>query len=225
MRVVLMQMVLVAAILVPGVVIAGQEGRTEPLPDMNAIAKALGVACGHCHVPGDFKSDANPRKATARAMLVMTREINATVAAATGKAAGESVSVQCATCHRGQAVPRSLTDTLLATIGQKGDEAAAEQYRSLRRQFYGRDTFDFSEQELLAFGLRLAEARPDAALALLAVHVELNPQSSNAYVVISRAYVRKRDIPAAIAALRKAIEIEPANGLAQGYLYQFESRR
>ena len=57
------------------------------------------------------------------------------------------------------------------------------------------------------------------------MHLEFNPQSSNTYVVMSRAHVRKRDTPAAIKALEKAIEIEPNNGLAQGYLYQLEPRR
>ena len=231
MRTVVMWMVVAAWTAGAGVAAAGQtperqapEG-TAPLPDMNAIAKALGVSCGHCHVARDFTSDANPKKVIARQMLTMTREINARVAAATGKATGTSVAVQCATCHRGQPVPRSLSDTLVATLGEKGDAAAAEQYRGLRTQFYGRDTFDFSEQEFLALGQRLAEVRPDAALALLAVHLEFNPQSSNTYVVMSRAHVRKRDTPAAIAALKKAIEVEPNNGLAQGYLYQLEPRR
>ncbi|MFN0069272.1 MAG: c-type cytochrome, partial [Limisphaerales bacterium] len=126
---------------------------------MNAIAKALGVTCGHCHVARDFTSDANPKKGVARQMLAMTREINARVEAATGKPTGKPVAVQCATCHRGQPVPRSLSDTLVATLGEKGDQAAADQYRGLRTQFYGRDTFDFSEQEVLALGPRLAEVR------------------------------------------------------------------
>lgn len=227
MRAVVMGMAVAAWMTGSGVAAAGQApaGRTEPLPDMNAIARALGVACSHCHVAGDFKSDGNPKKGIARQMLAMTREINARVEAATGKPTGKSVAVQCATCHRGQPVPRSLNETLLATIGEKGDQAAADQYRALRTQFYGRDTFDFSEQEFLSLGLRLADVRPDAALALLAVHVEFNPRSSNAYVAMSRAYVRKRDTPAAIKTLEKAIEIEPGNGLAQGYLYQLDPRR
>ena len=226
MRRVVMWMVVAVWTAGGGAAAVGQaQPRTEPLPDMNAIARALGVTCAHCHVARDFTSDANPKKGVARQMLAMTREINARVEAATGKPTGTSVAVQCATCHRGQPVPRSLSDTLVATLGEKGDQAAADQYRGLRTQFYGRDTFDFSEQELLALGQRLAEVRPDAALALLAVHLEFNPQSSNTYVVMSRAHVRRRDTPAAIAALKKAIEIEPNNGLAQGYLYQLEPRR
>ncbi len=208
-----------------GTALAQQTARTEPLPDMNAIAKALGVTCSHCHVQGDFRSDANPRKGIARQMLVMTREINARVAEAAGKAPAGSVAVQCATCHRGQPVPRSLTETLLATIGAEGNAAAAERYRDLRRRYYGRDTFDFSEQEFLSFCFRLAEGRPDAAIPILNVHLEFAPRSADAYVALSRAYVMKRDRPAAIAALKRALEIEPAHGLAQGYLAQLDTGR
>ncbi|MGE0392982.1 MAG: c-type cytochrome [Vicinamibacterales bacterium] len=199
--------------------------RTGPLPDMNAIAKALGVSCSHCHVQGDFASDANPKKGVARQMLAMTRDINARVAAAAGKPATAAVAVQCATCHRGQPVPRSLTETLIAAIGADGNAAGAERYRDLRTRYYGRDTFDFSEQEFLSFCFRLAESRPDAAIPILNVHLEFTPRSADAYVALSRAYVVKRDRPSAIAALKKALEIEPAHGLAQGYLAQLDTGR
>jgi tetratricopeptide (TPR) repeat protein len=199
--------------------------RTEPLPDMAAIAKALGVTCSHCHVAGDFRSDANPKKGIARQMLAMTRDINARVTEATGKAAPAAVAVQCVTCHRGQAVPRSLTETLIAAIGSEGNGAAAERYRDLRKRFYGRDTFDFGEQEFLAFCFRLAEGRPDAAIPLLQAHLEFNPNAADAHIALSRAYVMKRDKPAAIAALKKALEISPGHGLALGYLAQLEPAR
>lgn len=123
---------------------------------------------------------------------------------ATGKPAGRSVAVQCATCHRGQPVPRSLGDTLVATLSEKGDAAMAEQYPGLRTQFYGRDTCDVSEQEFLARGQRLAEVRPDAALALLAVHLEFNPQSSNTDVVMSRAH---EPVPGVVTAAQQVVDL------------------
>ena len=122
MRRVVMWMVVAVWTAGVGAAAPGQaQERIEPLADMNAIAKALGVTCAHCHEARDFKSDANPKKGVARQMLAMTREINARVEAATGKPTGKSVAVQCATCHRGQPVPRSLSDTLVATLGEKGD--------------------------------------------------------------------------------------------------------
>ena len=43
---------------------------------MRAFTAALGVQCVFCHVQGDFASDDNPKKETARMMLTMAREIN-----------------------------------------------------------------------------------------------------------------------------------------------------
>lgn len=212
------------AVSLAAVVAAAQPGppAAVPLPDMSVIAKALGVSCTHCHVPGDFRSEANPKKGIARQMLAMTKEINVRIATATGTARPPAAAVQCVTCHRGQPVPRSLADTLLAAIGSGGNEAAAQRYRELRTEFYGRDTFDFSEQAFLSFAFHLAESRPDAAIPLLNVHLELAPRSADAYIALSRAYVMKRDRPSAIRALKQALEIAPGHGLAQGYLSQLE---
>src|SRR5437660_459438 len=46
-------------------------------PTMQAFAAALGVQCAYCHVQGNFASDDNPKKETARMMITMAREINA----------------------------------------------------------------------------------------------------------------------------------------------------
>jgi tetratricopeptide (TPR) repeat protein len=197
----------------------------DPLLDMQSIARALGVSCSHCHVQGDFKSDANPKKVVARQMIAMTRELNATIQTATGKTAAQAAKMHCVNCHRGMTVPRTLNETLSATIAEKGAEAAVEQYRELRKKFYAKDTYDFSENELLAFLGRVADARPDAAIPLLQAHLEFNPKSATSYIVLSRAYQRKRDNPTAIEMLKKALEIEPENGLAQGYLYQLQPRQ
>ena len=49
----------------------GEELRTI----MQAYNKALGAQnCQFCHVQGDFASDDNPKKVTARMMVSMTRE-------------------------------------------------------------------------------------------------------------------------------------------------------
>src|SRR5208337_2678611 len=44
---------------------------------MRNFTVALGQKCTFCHVQGDFASDDNPKKETARMMLTMAREINA----------------------------------------------------------------------------------------------------------------------------------------------------
>ena len=67
---------------------------------MRAFTAALGVQCTFCHVQGDFASDDNPKKETARMMLTMAREINSKFPD------GATVRhVSCYTCHRGAQMP------------------------------------------------------------------------------------------------------------------------
>jgi hypothetical protein len=79
---------------------------------MRSINAALGVQCGYCHVfvaPGDptndFASDSKTTKLVARVMMQMTSEINAKLAANIKKPADQITRVECATCHRGAAIP------------------------------------------------------------------------------------------------------------------------
>ena len=76
------------------------ETREQVIMTMRAFTAALGVQCVFCHVQGDFASDDNPKKGTARMMLTMAREIN-------GKFPdGATVRhVSCYTCHRGATTP------------------------------------------------------------------------------------------------------------------------
>jgi photosynthetic reaction center cytochrome c subunit len=79
---------------------------------MRNINAALGVQCGYCHVfvaPGDptndFASDSKTTKLVARVMMQMTTEINTKLAANIKKPADQITRVECATCHRGAAIP------------------------------------------------------------------------------------------------------------------------
>jgi len=79
---------------------------------MRAFNAAMGVECGHCHIwskPGDpsndMAADTKTPKLVARAMMVMTGEINAKLAASITKPADQIARVECATCHRGAAIP------------------------------------------------------------------------------------------------------------------------
>ena len=79
---------------------------------MRAFNAALGVNCNHCHVwtkPGDpgndMAADTKIEKTVAREMMRMTNDINTRLAAAIKKPADQIAKVECATCHRGAAVP------------------------------------------------------------------------------------------------------------------------
>ena len=75
---------------------------------MNHMVQALGVSCGTCHTRGNFASDDNPKKITARRMLEMTKAINNQFFPDHKPKPGESVlgRVTCYTCHQGQATPK-----------------------------------------------------------------------------------------------------------------------
>jgi len=77
--------------------------------EMQLMNQALGVSCGHCHVRGNFASDDNPRKATARKMLEMTRSVNQQFFAGFSPRVGESRlgKVTCFTCHQGEERPKA----------------------------------------------------------------------------------------------------------------------
>lgn len=201
-----------------------QGGRREPLPNMNAIAEALGVQCEYCHQqPAPAQG---PRRIEiAKQMIAMTRDLNEKVQTATAKAAGVAVKVDCVTCHRGVAVPRALGDVLWETTQKQGVDAALAQYRDLRTRYFGKQAYDFGEQTLLLLSQRVANARPDDAIAFAKLNIEFNPQSSQSYQALAFAYTRKIDDEGAIAALEKAVEIDPNNAVARGQLEQLKSYR
>jgi hypothetical protein len=78
-------------------ILTGESGE-QVIMTMRAFRTALGVQCTFCHVQGDFASDDNPKKETARMMLTMAREINA-------KFPDGKRHVTCYTCHRGMTEP------------------------------------------------------------------------------------------------------------------------
>jgi hypothetical protein len=75
--------------------------------EMRHFAQALGINCGGCHVPRNFVREDNPRKAVARRMIEMTRDLNAKFFPGFVPADGESSlgRVTCYTCHQGTTQP------------------------------------------------------------------------------------------------------------------------
>ena len=93
--------------------------RAQVVMVMQNINKALGVQCTYCHVeragaapgangqvPIDPPKDDKETKKKARVMMKMVGQINMTLAAEMGKPADQIARVQCATCHRGNAIPK-----------------------------------------------------------------------------------------------------------------------
>jgi tetratricopeptide (TPR) repeat protein len=193
--------------------------------NMNEVAQALGVRCEYCHSAPRGSGQPEPKKDIALAMMAMTRDLNAKVQEATGKPANETARVECVTCHRGVAIPQPLSAIILRTVTEKGGAAAVEQYRDLRKQFYSRTTYDFSEEALLAMVQRVVQGRPDDAIALLRMNLEFNPQSAKTYALIGFAYTRKVDDASAITNLQKSLELDPTNAMVRGQLEQLQEYR
>ena len=190
--------------------------------NMQSIAQALGVSCDYCHSAARGSGAPEPKKDIARQMIAMTRELNARVQQATGNS---SAKVECVTCHHGVPIPRQLSDILADTLRFKGTDAAVAQYRELRERYYGRQAYDFSEETLANLADRLVTGRPDDAIALMKLNLEYYPKSARTYATIGYAYTRKFDDESAIVYYKKALEIEPNNGVIQGRLASILSLR
>jgi hypothetical protein len=68
-------------------------------------AKSLGVSCSHCHVVGEWASEAKPQKQIARDMAAMAATINSQLLPAIQHLRGPEPVVNCTTCHRGSIKP------------------------------------------------------------------------------------------------------------------------
>jgi len=214
---------LAISVVTAAVPVLAQAPPVDRVSQMQSIAQSLGVQCSYCHSAPRGSGEPEPKKEIARAMMAMTDEINARLRAATGKAAGEVTDIQCAYCHRGVPLPRPIADIVWQTTRDKGVTAAIEQYRDLRQRFFGRSTYDFGEDALLAVSQQLANARADDAIALTKLNLEFYPQSVRTYVALAYAQTRKLDDESAMASLEKALEIQPENSDVKGRLAQLKS--
>jgi tetratricopeptide (TPR) repeat protein len=228
------RIVFALVVLIPAAARAQQSPNN--LATMAAIAAGLGVKCDFCHAgqgrgmrqpnqPNPTPSAGPSHMEIARQMMAMTADLNAKIQAITGKAPDAATRVSCVTCHRGVAIPGQLSDILTATDRAEGSAAAIEQYRMLRQQYYGRQSYDFGEETLVTVGTALANSNPEDAVALLNLNLEFFPRSVSTYAQIAYAYTRAIDDDKAIAALEKALEIDPDNGIIKGRLAQLKGYR
>ncbi len=197
--------------------------RTTPVPQvismMRGFTFALGVRCTYCHVGEegrpldsyDFASDDRRNKLVAREMLRMVQTINEQTMANLPERPTPGVQVRCATCHRGVTRPFPLTDLLVQAVGAGGADSAVRAYRALRREYYGRDAYDFDERTLNDAAATLVSAgrRFDAALALLALNEEFNPGRASVMFTRGEVFRVRGDTAAAVAAYRSALERDP----------------
>lgn len=196
---------------------------------MRGFAGALGVRCQYCHVGAeapdlegaDFASDAKHDKKVAREMMKMVGAINSRyLPPIAGK---NPIKVECFTCHRGVSKPRTLERALDEAAAEKGIEGAVARYRELRKQYYGRASYDFGPRTLLAMAERRLEGKPAEAAALLDLGLEFHPDLSDAHVLRGDAHRALGEADKARAAYEKALALEPQNPQARRRLDEMKA--
>ncbi len=188
----------------------------EQLMDvMRSFSMSLGLRCIACHeikTPGDYStidwaSDKEPMKDVARGMMKMTGEINRNLLpAATGE---HDFQVRCITCHRGVKKPLTLDQVMLHAVEKDGADAAAQEYRNLREEYYGSGSYDFRAGTLNHVAETLAQKKndPQAARLMAQLNLEMNPDDPTALLLLAQldlADGRKDDARANIEKVLKA---------------------
>lgn len=217
--------------------------RAQVIQTMNAFNSSLGIQCDYCHVPGgpdgrlDFASDAKRTKVVARQMILLRDSINVILPVVVGKPAGAGptagagspeapMRVLCSTCHRGLPIPKQIADVLTdAEAGGGGVKAGLAKFKELRAQFFGGQSYDFSENGLVSIAQRaITGKRPDDAMAYLQANLEYYPKSARTYQVMAQARNAKGDKTGAIRDLEKAAELDPKSVPIRNELRQLKGQ-
>jgi tetratricopeptide (TPR) repeat protein len=188
-------------------------------PVMTGFTRALGVRCSYCHKGEegkplstfDFASDENPNKDRAREMMRMLGDINDHLKKLQ-PSGDQRVNMWCHTCHHGQPRPMTLEEKLGEDYRTKGIKAALDDYADLKKKFYGRDGYDFSENSLNGFGYDLLEKKDAAAaIQIFKLNADAFPASANVWDSLAEAYMKSGDLKSAQLDYEKSLALDPKN--------------
>ena len=200
---------------------------------MREFSFGLNVRCQYCHVGGDgisfdgvvWASDEKPAKVKARAMLRMVDEINGPLLSKLPSRAEPRVTVDCVTCHRGVALPKTLQTTLLEIVNDKCAAAAVARYRELRRDQSLTGRYNFGEWEINELARQLNEAgKREEAIAILEMNGEFYPKSVAIDLMVAELHVLLGNRDQALARFRVALEKEPNNPQAKQRIADLEKK-
>lgn len=191
---------------------------------MRQFSIALGVRCNNCHAQADsgkgmdFASDAKREKASARVMMKMVDQINKKWLPKTSMKS--PAKVQCITCHRGVASPKTLTDVMKEAVRKDGIDAALQKYNELRSKYYGSGSYDFGPGSLNALAEWVARERKDidGAITIAKFSIGRDPAVADSHILLGNFQAMKGDKAAAIESLKHALELDPENRRAQELL-------
>ena len=207
--------------------------RDELVQRMREFSFALNVRCQYCHAGGDgvsmegvvFSSDEKPAKVKARAMLRMVDHLNTTTLAQIPLRAAPRVVVECATCHRGLPLPKSLRTTLLEVVHKDGAAAAAARYRELRGTLMTTGQYNFGEWEMNELGRILAASGDTAsAIAMLELNAEFYPKSAAIDFQIAELHLRRGEREAARRRYNAVLQKAPTHQGARKRIAELEKQ-
>jgi tetratricopeptide (TPR) repeat protein len=201
-------------------------------PVMIQFTTTLGVRCSYCHKGEegkplstyDFASDENPNKDRAREMLRMLTDINAHLQKIQ-PSGDKRVNVWCHTCHHGKPRPITLEEALMEQFRAKGVQAALDRYADLKKKYYGRDSYDFSEGSLNAFGYLVLEKDPAGAIPVFQLNAATFPQSGNVWDSLAEAYMKAGDLKKAQENYEKSLTLDPTNDNAKEMLRKIKETK
>ena len=153
----------------------------------------------------------------------MVRDINHYLNENLSEYSSDLITVECVTCHRGQAKPDMIQDLLTKIFVADGLDKAIAEYRTLREQYFGGYASDFSAQALNMLAESMTkESELDAALSFLNLNIEFNPESVRAYQLQGDVWKAKSNVTAARVSYEKALELAPDNAWTQRLIKSVE---
>lgn len=200
-------------------------------PVMRGFTRALGVRCSYCHVGEegkdlttyDFVSDANPNKNRAREMLRMLGDVNDHLKKIE-PSGDKRVNMWCHTCHRGRPRPMTLEEELGEQYRTKGIDAALNHYQELKKNFYDRGAYDFSERSLNSFGYELLEKDVAAAIRIFTLNSHVFSRSSNVWDSLAEAYLKSGNVKLAKRYYETSLKLDPQNKNARENLRKLDPK-
>jgi tetratricopeptide (TPR) repeat protein len=143
-------------------------------------------------------------------MLRMMETINKELLPALENRSEPAFEITCKTCHRATARPRILSQEMLLAAHEDGAQGAIDKFNELREDYDNTGTYDFREWETNTVAERLAEdGMHEDAITIYRMNLERFPESASIWAGIGESYEALEDIPAAIEALEKVVELAP----------------
>lgn len=194
---------------------------------MRSFTFATGLRCEGCHVMGEngsfrgarFDLDDKSNKLKARYMLEMVQRINQELLPGLPDRDQPPLAVECKTCHRGLAKPFLLRTELHRVLDREGIDAALQRYRDLREREATSGAYDFGEWEMNELAREVEkEGKTEAAVAFLELNGEFHPDSPDIPRTLGPLYEELGRREDAIAAYRRALEMNPQDRASQARL-------